>query len=432
VENLVFEKRAANIPEFFPGNAPEFNTIVDEFSNTAPYFTQLASDNMQSQYYLRADRNLKRAIALDSNYIDAYILKILLNSILVQVNSTTEKAEKTKALSIVNDLISQNKEDLELQFLKANLLSAVGNNDQTLAILNSIISRSPEFYRAYDLLATVYKKQNKSNLVVQTYNKMKELVPVNELEINIAIIKYYLSNNKTNDALLLLKNMIRKYPYDEELHELLCGIYIGMKDTKAAQGELSFLLSSDSTNYRYYLMYAEIYKITGDQEKIKEYSSLGYEWLQQNLDENNENIPLVFEKASILQKNKDLKGAVEIYDNILKHFPSNYRALKEKARITVAMQKWQNAILLYNELLRHYTPEEEFYNNTAIAYIELGNFEEALNNFSNTLELNPSNVDALYNRSKLYEMLGDTQKAGKDLETMEQILKKKKSPGQDK
>ena len=342
-----------------------------------------------------------------------------------------EGAEKAKALTIVDSLISQNKEDLELKFLKANLLSAIGDNEQSLNMLNSIISQSHKFYRAYELLATVYKKLGRSEQVIQTYNKMKKLVPVNELEIDVSIVKYYLSNNKTNDALLLLQNLIGKYPDDQELHELLCSIYIGKKDSRAAHNEINFLLSSDSTNYRYYLMYAQIADIDGKQETAKEYNTLGYKWLQQSLDKNNENIPLVFEKAGILQKNKDLKGALEIYNNILKNFPSNYRALKEKARIMLMMKQWQEAIFLYEELLRIYDPEEEFYNNAAIAYINTGNYEEALKCFTNTLKLNPSNIDALFNRSKLYKTLGNTQNADKDMETMKQILRVKKNLTED-
>ncbi len=427
LENLVFDTRAANIPEFFPGNAADFKAIKDDFSNTAPYFTQLATDNITSQYYLRADQNLKRAIDLDPDYIDAYILRILLNSILLQVNSTSEKAEKAKALSIVNNRISQQEDNVELLFLKANLLSANGEYEKALEMLKSIISKSPKFYRAYELMATVYKKIGRSNQVINTYNKMKELIPVNELEINLSIAKYHLSNNRANDALLLLKKMTEKYPYNEQIHDLLCNIYIGMKDIRAAQKEINFLISNDSTNYKYYFMNSEIVEISGNKKKAMEHKALGDKWLQLKLEKNRENIPLFFEKANLLQQNKDFMGAIEIYNEVLKNLPSNYQALKEKARIMLMMQKWQDAILLYQELLSLYNPEEEFYNNTAIAYIETGNYQEALNNFSNTLQLNPSNTDALYNRSRLYRMLGSDQKADKDLDTMKQILKAKES-----
>lgn len=431
LENLVFEKRAANIPEFFPGDASDFITIKDEFSNTAPYFTRLAMDNIQSQYYVRADQNLKRAIALDPEYIDTYIVRILLNSILLQVNSKTEKAEKTKALSIVDSLITQDKKDVELKFLKASLLSANGDPDQASTILNSIITKSPGFYKAYDLLATVYKKNGKSDQVIPIYNKMKTLIPSNDLEINLLIAKHYLSNNKADNALILLKRLSEKHPGNDELHENLCSIYLEKKDIKAAQYEINLLLSFDSTNYKYYFMYSEIAKIAGDNDKAEEYNAEGNRWLQLKLEQNRENIPLAFEKASILQKNKDFKGAIEIYNDVLKNLPSNYQALKEKARIMLIMQQWKDAIKLYEELIYIYTPEEEFYNNVAIAYIKTGNYEEAVNQFSNTIELNPSNIDALYNRAKLNKMLGDTQSANKDLDNMKQILKTKKSLTED-
>jgi tetratricopeptide (TPR) repeat protein len=409
LENLVFDQRAANIPEFFPGKAPEFKTIRDDFSNTASYYARLATDNIKSQYYLRAEQNLNRAIQLDPDYIDTYILKILLNSILQQVNSRTEKAEKEKALSIVDSLLSTNKGDDELQFLKASILSANGQNDKALTILNSIMDSSPAFYRACELRATIYKKQNKPELAISTYRKMISLVPSNEMEISQLIALLYLSNNNPGNALILLKKMLEKYPGNEEIHENLCSIYIRNKNIKAARNEIELLYGYDSTNYKYYLMDSEIAELAGEKEKAKECNGRGISLLQLDLQQNRENFPLYFEMAGILQKNKDLKGAAECLDVVLRDLPSNYKALKEKARIMLMMQQWQDAINLYEKLLSHYNPEEEFYNNAAIASIKTGNYEEALNNFNNTLKLNPSDTDALYNRSRLYEILGRPQ-----------------------
>jgi tetratricopeptide (TPR) repeat protein len=431
LENLVFDKRAANIPEFFPGNSSDFVIMKDEFSNTSPYFARLATDNIKSQYYLKADQNLKRALSLDPENIDAYILRILLNSILNQVNSITEKSEKSKALAIVDKRLAENKEDVELKFLKASLLSSNGENEEAENILNSIISKSPGFYRAYELLATLYKKSKKSEKVIPVYNKMKALIPANNLEINLMIVKHYLSNNKTDDALLLLGKLSEKFSADEEIHENLCNIYIRKREIKAAQHEINLLLSYDSTNYKYYLMNSEIAEIEGDKDKSKDYLSKGELWLESKLELNKENIPLFFEKAGILQKNKDFRGAVEIYNEVLKLFPSNYQALKEKARMMLMMQQWQEAINQYEELLRVYSPEEEFYNNSAIANIKLGHYREALTMFSHTIELNPSNTDALFNRSKIYNLLGNSTKANEDLAKMKQILKAKKNLTED-
>ncbi len=431
LENLIFEKRAANIPEFFPGNAEHFLTIRDEFSNSAPYYTRLAMDNIQSHYYIRADKNLKRAIALDPEYIDAYIVRILLNSILLQVNSKQEREEKVKALSIVDNLLTQRKDDAELMFLKATLLSATGDYNQASAILNSIIKKSPRFYKAYDLLATVYKKSGKPDQVIPVYNKMKSLVPANESEINLLTAKHYMANNRTEDALSILKRMSEKYKGYDEIHVNLYNIYVAKKDIRSAQEEINFLIKDDSTNYAYYFMNAELAEVSGNQRKAEENLALGNHWLETKLKDNPEDIPLAFEKAGMLQKSKNYKEALTIYDEVLRILPSNYQALKEKARIMLMMQRWPDAINLYEELLSIYNPEEEFYNNTAIANIKSGNYEEALNQFSNTLKLNPSNIDALYNRAKLYNALGNAQKARNDLNVMRQILKAKKSLTED-
>lgn len=426
LENLVFNQRAANIPEFFPGKASDFLTIKDSFSNTAPYFTRLATDNIKSKFFLKAYQNINKAIQLNPEYIDAYLLKVLLNSILQQVNSKAERAEKTKALSIVNKLISQKKEDSELLFLKASLLSSTNNYDQSEEILKVLISRSPKNYKAYQLLASIYRN-NKPDMLIPVYNKMNEILPENSLEVNLLLVNHYIKNNKIEDALSLLNKLSVQYPLYEEIHENICDIYIEKKNVKGAQNEINYLIDYDSSNYRYYFLKAVIADIAGDKTSSYNYNSIGYNKLQVNLAQNKENIPLVFEKASILTRNKAYTEAIDVYNDILLVLPSNYKALKEKARIMIKLKRWPEAIKLYQKLLNDYEQEEEFYNNSAIAYINLGNMEEALSQFKLTLKLNPSNIDALYNQSKLYKMLGDNENASKDVEKIKQVLQSKKN-----
>ncbi|MBN1953276.1 MAG: PD40 domain-containing protein [Bacteroidales bacterium] len=423
LENLVFDERAANIPEFFPGNADEFTSIKDDFSNTAPYYVAIASDNIQSQYYLRASRNLNKALALDPEYIDGYILRILLNSILQQMNSNVEKEEKKRAFSVVNDLIAKDRTNEEWKFLKANLLTSEGSYDQTLLLLNSIVAGSPKFYRAYELLATIYKKTGNTEKVLSTYDKMKKLVPANELDIDLSIATYYLSQKMVQKGMALLKSLAEKYPGNFELHETLYTAYLEQKDLKSAQKEVDFLLQEVPSNHTYYFMNSQIAEMTGNSAKARELKNMAYNYLKKELAKNDENIPLAFEEAGFLQSRNDLSGAVEVYTKILDVLPTNYRALKDKARLMLGLQQWEDAIGLYKVLLDNYPPEEEFYNNAAIAYINAGDYQSALDNFSNTLKINPANTDALYNRSKLYQLLGETQKAEQDMKNMDRILK---------
>lgn len=427
LENLVFDQRAANIPEFFPGDAGNFKKIQDGFSTTAPHYARLATDNIRSKYYLMAQKHLDKALELDPDYIDTYMLKILLNSLLLQVNSAKEKNEKNRALAIVDSLIAGGGDQHELQYLRASLLNSLGEGDQAEDLLLDIVADDPGFYRAWELLASIYRKKDQPVEMIRMYKKMIGLVPANEAEIKMLIAKYYISAGRTDEALSLLKDLSTRYPGYEGIHESLCSIYIREKNVTEANRELARLMRADSTNYTYYLMAADIAAIAGDHPKASRYSNQAMAYLNDELEKNPENVPLKFEKANLLQKRNETEASLAIYDGVLKDFPDNYQAMKEKARIMLMQERWKNAIMLYERLTENYTPEVEFYNNMAIAWINLGGYEAALKNFRSTLELDALNVDALFNRSRLYNILGDKQKAADDLNRIRKILQAKEN-----
>jgi len=427
IENLVFDKRAANIPEFYPGDAKKFVKIKDNFSNTAGYYTQLAMDNIGSEYYLRASQNLERAINLDAEYLDAYIQRILLNALLKQANSKTDLADKKKATDIIQKLIEKNGEDKALLILKAMIMSANGNNKQAEEILKKLITKEPNYYKAYELLANIYKKESKTELIIPLYNKMSSLVPANDLQVKLSLAKAYISTNQNSQALALLNTLKNKLPDNEEIRSLLCKIYVNTKNLSAATKEIDFLLAADPADYQYLFMRAEISQLQGSVYEANTYQEKGKMQLLKKLEANKENIPLAFEQAALLSQEKKYTSAIDVYNSILNVLPSNYQAMKEKARIMLITQQWQEAVKLYQQLLKIYVPEEEFYNNKAIAQINMGNLQEALSEFNNVLNLSPTNIDALYNRAKLFKMLGEPHKAAKDIDKIKELLKAKKN-----
>jgi tetratricopeptide (TPR) repeat protein len=110
-------------------------------------------------------------------------------------------------------------------------------------------------------------------------------------------------------------------------------------------------------------------------------------------------------------------------------FPGNYKALAEKVKFVLLQKDWAGAIGLYDQLIQNYPPEEEFYNNQAIAYLNLGDYDNAMVKFNKTIELNQQNCDALYNRSKLYKMMGNEERSKDDLKKIILILNERKRNG---
>ncbi len=98
---------------------------------------------------------------------------------------------------------------------------------------------------------------------------------------------------------------------------------------------------------------------------------------------------------------RNYDNALKQYNSILSKYPQNYEALKQSARIRLNMQQWSQVISIYEILETNYLPEEEFLNNKAIAYIQIGDYRRALEYFERLIEMDPYNKDAIYNRNRL-------------------------------
>jgi tetratricopeptide (TPR) repeat protein len=129
--------------------------------------------------------------------------------------------------------------------------------------------------------------------------------------------------------------------------------------------------------------------------------------LKNTYQNNNEDVEALFEIASIHLSMKQFDEAEAAYNQILALFPDNYESLKQKARIKLNKQQWADAISIYDQLEANYKYEEEFLNNKAIAYIQNGNPQKALEYFEKAIELNPNNKDAIYNRNRLKADMGN-------------------------
>lgn len=71
------------------------------------------------------------------------------------------------------------------------------------------------------------------------------------------------------------------------------------------------------------------------------------------------------------------------------------------------MDQFENAIDDYSYELKYGAPNNvKAYNNRAYCYAKLGQYEEAIQDYSTVLEIDESNIHALHNRGISYERLG--------------------------
>jgi len=402
LENLCFEEKAANIPEFFPFDSKHFMRIMDNFSKTPEYFNRISYDAMSNNYFKRAMNDLDEAFKIDSNYLESYFSRIALNAILKQANSTQDISDKKKAMKIVLDSLSRKPGDENYLSLKISLLSNMGKLDEAIKEIDLAIQKFPNSYKLYDLQASFYRKQNQHEKAIGCYKKMITIDAKKRASLNNSIAGAYLQMNRMDESLQILNQLINENPDDNNnLRFSRSQIQLSKKDFDSAKKDIDYIIAKDSTNYKYRKLLAQYYYNQGNKRLYYFQNNEVIRLLQNTYNKNNENVEALFEMASIYTSINEFENSEAVYNRILGYFPDNYEALKQKARIKLNLQLWGDAITIYDQLERNYLPEEEFCNNKAIAYIQTGNFSKALEYFNRTIDLNPNNKDALFNRDKL-------------------------------
>jgi len=376
--------------------------IKDDFSGTPQYFNRAAFDAMSNRYYKRALENLNKAFRIDSNYLETYFNLIMLNTMLKQPYSKDDLAFSKKAMKIVLDSLSLKPGDENYLLLKITLLSNMRKDEEALKEINHAIQILPDNYKFYFLLSSIYKKQNQFEKLILCYKKMIQINFRKKSSLNNSIAGAYMQMNKFDESLQILNQLIQEHP-DDNNNLLLSRAQIMMskKNFDLAKKDIDYIISKDSNNYKYNQILAQYYLNQGNKPLFNFYNNQVINLLNNQCDANNEDTDAIFELASLYMNLHDFQSAEAKYNLILNNFPNNYEALKQKAKIKLNMQLWNDAVSIYDQLEYSYFPEEEFYNNKAIAYIQTGNYSMALEYFNKTIELNPNNKDAIFNRDKL-------------------------------
>jgi tetratricopeptide (TPR) repeat protein len=230
---------------------------------------------------------------------------------------------------------------------------------------------------------------------------------------------------KNDQALSLINELINKSPNFEGWRVMRAQINIDLKQLNMAKNDLDWLINKNVENYTYFQLLAHYHLLTNNSDNYNLAISKVLSLLNTEIEKNPENIELYFQRASTLQNLKKLSEALSDYAHIQSIFPMNYEALKQTAKIKLMQQVWNEAISIYNVLLANYPEEEEFYNNSALAYINMNNYQLASENFKKAIKLNPDNVDAHFNLARLNKTMGLNAESEKEIDQIRKILERK-------
>lgn len=426
LENLVFEKRAANIPEFFPAKIPNLKNMTDEFSKNAMYFNRLAELNISNKEYVDALANIEKAIRADSLYFDAYNNRLTVNLIFGRSKSKKDLNDRAIAKMLIENQIQEYPEDISLLVKRGELRLLTDDNDGALKDGLKVLNLNPKNFRAYELVAASYQKTGQWKDAATYLNKMLELQPDN-MKVTYNLVNLYQNNKQLELSLDVINKLIDRYPNESAFYITRGNLSLMKGDRAAIKSDFDKAVLADPGDYAAFRERGSYFRNNSSPDLAQRDYAKAISLLDEGIRKNPQNAPLLIERAETIEHSGNFKGALTEYENYLKNWPLNYSILKKTGQIYSSMKKWQEAINSFSALIDNFPGEAKIYLSRGLALQQLRKQKEALLDFNKAVQLDPDGYANYYFRSGMRYQMGDNDGYKNDLKTSASLLNKQKT-----
>jgi tetratricopeptide (TPR) repeat protein len=428
LENLVFPEQAANIPEFVDDSHRKLIALVDSFSQSAFYYVSMARSEITHREFVSAHRNLEKAIALDSNYFDAYLEKITLDVRLGQTGREENILDQGKAYRLINERLQKKPDDPSLLLKRANLEYYTAREEEALNDVLKAVELNPGYYDGYELLALLYQKKGDHQGTLNAYRKLLDLNPNDKFtKFNLAL--FYKNQRNLDPANRLADELIHSFPDEARFYGLKADLLYMTGDNEGVRNILDQAIVENPASYEGYLKRGLFLETQKQQDLAEMDFKKAIALLTAQIEQNPEDLEFLLFRSELYEKMGDVEHALLDYEKILTFLPMNYKILTRKAQLEYARKQWQETQRTHTLLIENFVPQSDFYFNRCYANIMLGNREQAVADLNTAQDLSKNNSYRLYDLAILRINLEDYDGARKDLEKLASFLSEKRKKG---
>ncbi len=272
----------------------------------------------------------------------------------------------------------------------------------------------------YYSLALAYKKIGDLSNTITNYKKAIELNPNNYSALfNLSLT--YKEQRMTDEAILYAKKCLEIKNNDDELFAMLSGYYEEKKDYNSS---IESLRRAILLNNKKYIYFYNLGVLLSKQEKYYEAESAYIKALELN----DKHIESYINIAS-LHKNKNDKKSLYYLEKAYEINPNDENLLLSLAQTYRILYRNLESIKILNKLIDIKEDSSEAFSQLAINYMDLCEYDKALENYNKAISLNNKNLNYMHGKAVALKYLGNITESKKILE---QIIKKDDSPIQSK
>jgi tetratricopeptide (TPR) repeat protein len=259
----------------------------------------------------------------------------------------------------------------------------------------------------------LYEDQKNYALALADYNKIIELLP-GQPDGYFNRARVYEEMDLNNKALADLQKAKSLGKNDADLNNNLGNVYKHLKYNKLARKAYERVLALDPKNTQVRNNLALLYKQMGnDSLSQQEYSHAIQAATAKE-------IPF-YNQGFDLQKKGQPKQAIPYFDSAIHYKPNFMEAYNQLGLCYTELDKDSMAIIIFSKALKINPNYDLLYVNRAAAYKGLKNYTAAEADYKKAYELNPKRTIIFYTLAKLYNDIGDANKAANYFATTEKM-----------
>lgn len=388
--------------------------------NAAAYcYSNRASIYSEQNNIIQALQDYTKAIGLDSKNSGNYY-----NRALFYVNFQNDYS---KALEDFNEAIKLDQKNLIYLNSRALLYKDyLLNNDKAIEDYEKILKLDSININAINVIGLIFEAQGKLDLAIEQFNKGIELENFDKSAAANCYsnrAKIYRQQDKLVQALEDYTKAIELDVFKAAMRYKIRGDFYRDKLNRPydALVDYSIAISKDRNNTSYLWTRGKLYS-----EKLNN-QKLAIQDFEQILKIKPNDINAMNWLTIFYDRNNDTENAINGYKKIIS-FGDSIKKLEYKledygwaninlAEIYQCDQKIDEALELYNEGI-NYMPEyvKAYYWRSWFFALYMSRFDEAINDFTTSIKLEPKNPHWYLNRSKIYQLKGDIKKATNDID----------------
>ncbi|NOX38923.1 MAG: tetratricopeptide repeat protein [Calditrichaeota bacterium] len=318
-----------------------------------------------------------------------------------------------EALKLLEKTVSRGNADARVLRKYIELLKQKGDLVNYIHYLERYVEMNPEDATALNELGVVRWQQERFDEAIALFEKAVSYNGNHPDHIkNLA--DAYLSQEEFEKAIQLYVYLIQKYPEDTEAYQRLAMLYIENGDYDSAR-----LLLDKALEYHPEDRYLQDWRRLLDTPRVY----LAYQFinageldtaralLEEELTENPDQLAARLGLGSVLFHQEDYAAAKNVYQQTLTKYPDNAEALFYLAKIHLMQEDWQGFETLRQAHTEAFQAVPELRKLYIQALIEKGDFEQALRELDQYLEVFPEDADGYIILGNLFYEGGKSREA---------------------